>query len=382
MEKRKENRGIANEQIEFGKLSNILLWLHIQKDKKKNEAVRNLLRNQLSFIADRHMPLDFGAAYAKVLERLQTEHLGFFIEMALNEMILFTDNLELMRISWTTCLDLSYPRKLLDLEDFPLALFYRGEINLLSQSSVSVVGSRQPSYDGKAMCEMLGAYLEKRHQVVVSGLAFGVDALIHQSMLSREGKTVVVLPSGLLTISPSAHRPLADHIVKKGGLLITEMLPQDKPMKHSYLERNRLIAALSLQVVIVEAGLNSGSMNTASCAFNLNRQVYAMPGSIRNPVARGANQLLKEGASAFTEPEDIYIEGTENAIVDQRANFPKDSVAFRVMAHLSRNGLTSIDDLASAINEPIENTLPVVMELTLENLVAQYGSCFKASNTR
>jgi len=171
---------------------------------------------------------------------------------------------------------------------------------------VAIVGTRKPSPYGIMVTKQYAEALTRAGVVVVSGLALGIDGIAHQAAVAAGGKTIAVLPSGVDTIYPASHRPLAAQIVKTGGTLISEYPAGHKPFKIEYLERNRIIAAISDVVIIPEAAAGSGSLNTAMHAREAGVPVYVLPGNITNPMSAGTNQLLvNHQACATTDPADI-----------------------------------------------------------------------------
>lgn len=176
---------------------------------------------------------------------------------------------------------------------------------LMSRPRIAIVGSRKITPYGRGVTENLAAALASKGVVIVSGLALGVDSVAHQACLRAGGQTIAVLPSGLDKIYPSTHTNLARDIVKQGGALITEYEDGAVPYPSNFLERNRIIAALSDGVLVTEAAIRSGSLNTANHALQLGKPVFAVPGNITSPLSAGCNNLIKAGATPVTSVEDI-----------------------------------------------------------------------------
>ena len=175
---------------------------------------------------------------------------------------------------------------------------------LLSAPVVAVVGTRKPTPYGKQITDKFSTELSKAGVVVVSGLAFGVDITAHRAVLHAGGRTIAVLPSGLESIYPASHELIAKQICERGSLL-SEYEPNRVPRKVEFLERNRIIAALSDLVLIPEAAAKSGSLNTAKHAKKMGIPICAVPGNITNPQSEGTNWLLKNGAHIVTSTDDI-----------------------------------------------------------------------------
>lgn len=206
-----------------------------------------------------------------------------------------------------TLIDQEYPELLKQTFCPPLVLYFMGDINLLKQPCLAVVGARKmTSYAEQSLRRLLPPVIH-RHVTIVSGLARGVDGLSHQIALSHHGKTVAVVGNGLNRVYPPEH----DHLqrqVKRHGLLISEY-PLDSPsLPHHFVERNRIIAGLSQSCLVVEAREKSGSLITAGIALQENRNVLAVPGPINSDLSTGCNKLITEGARPVLTGDDILEE--------------------------------------------------------------------------
>ncbi|MGG1661431.1 DNA-processing protein DprA [Brevibacillus sp. NRS-1366] len=210
-------------------------------------------------------------------------------------------------VDYMCCFDDDYPVLLRHIPDPPLTLFYRGDIHLLQQPAVGVVGSRRPTPYGKASCAYLVKELVQAGLVIISGLAHGIDGEAHQTALAAGGKTVGVLGCGIDQIYPASHRLLYQKIASL-GLLISEHPPGTPPVPGLFPERNRIISGLSLGVLVVEAAEKSGSLITADCALEQGREVFAIPGPIFSSVSAGPHNLIKQGAKLVTRSSDVLDE--------------------------------------------------------------------------
>ena len=191
---------------------------------------------------------------------------------------------------------------------------------------VAIVGSRHKTRYGEEVAYKLAYELAKRGVVIVSGLAYGIDSVAHKACLDAGGTTVAVLGTPIDQIYPTQHIPLAREIVEKGGAVISEYAPRNasprapfapgefidkftgerrQDPKSAFLHRNRIVAGLSDIVVVVEAAEKSGSLNTAAHALEQGKEVFAVPGNITSPYSQGCNKLIRQGASPYTEPDDI-----------------------------------------------------------------------------
>lgn len=214
---------------------------------------------------------------------------------------------ELNSCSVLTYCDPDYPSLLKEIVSAPTVLFILGDPQLLSIPQLAMVGSRNPTPLGIKLAEDFAACLAKAGLAITSGLALGIDAASHRGAL-LEGRTIGVCGSGLDIIYPSANKRLAEEILKKDGAVISEFPPYTPVKTQHFPMRNRIISGLSLGVLVVEAALRSGSLITARYAVDQNREVFAMPGSIYNPLARGCHQLIRQGAKLVETAQDILEE--------------------------------------------------------------------------
>ncbi|WP_372591273.1 DNA-processing protein DprA [Guyparkeria sp.] len=204
--------------------------------------------------------------------------------------------------------DPGFPDRLRELPDAPVALFCRGRVASLHDPQLAIVGSRTPTSGGRQNAFAFAEHLAAQGLTITSGLALGVDSAAHRGALAAGGITVAVLGSGPDRIYPPENESLADEIVAGGGLVVSEWLPGTGPKRGHFPRRNRLISGLSHGVLVVEASLKSGSLITARLAGEQARDVFAIPGSIHNPLARGCHQLIREGAKLVETGRDVLEE--------------------------------------------------------------------------
>jgi DNA processing protein len=198
-----------------------------------------------------------------------------------------------------------YPRLLREIPRPPPLLFVRGDPTCLSLPQLAIVGSRNPSGGGSENAERFAHYLAERGFAITSGLALGIDAAAHRGALRAGGKTIAVMGTGIDLIYPSRHRQLAQEIIASGGALVSEFPLGTSSHASNFPQRNRIISGLSGGTLVVEAAVQSGSLITASYALQHDREVFAIPGSIHNPLARGCHQLIRQGATLVETAQDI-----------------------------------------------------------------------------
>ena len=199
--------------------------------------------------------------------------------------------------------DAEYPSQLAAVVNPPGVLFFLGDRALLNRSIVTVVGSRKATEYGRRVAREVATFAVRAGAVVASGLALGIDGEAHRAALEAQGKTIAVLGSGVALAYPRTHARLFRRI-REEGLLVSEFLPHEPPLKHHFPRRNRTLAALAKVVVVVEAAKESGALNTAEHATDLGRTLLAVPGSIYAPMSRGTNTLL-EHAHPLVAPESM-----------------------------------------------------------------------------
>lgn len=206
-----------------------------------------------------------------------------------------------------TLADETYPKQLLEINSPPAILYGLGNIRLLNQPCIAVVGSRNPTPQGEKNAEDFAENLCQHGLCVVSGMALGIDGAAHRGALKANGTTIAVIGTGLDIVYPSRHRNLAHQIAQRG--LILSEFPLGTPSKaQNFPRRNRIISGLSLGCLVVEANIDSGSLITAKLAAEQGREVFAIPGSIHSPVAKGCHQLIKQGAKLVESAQDILDE--------------------------------------------------------------------------
>lgn len=201
-----------------------------------------------------------------------------------------------------------YPEKLREINNPPSRIYALGNIDILNDNAISVIGSRTNSEYGKKMCEKFTKELVQYKINIVSGLAIGIDGIAHKTCLKNGGKTIAVLPSGFKHIYPEQHKELAREILENDGVLISEYEPDVKPDSNKFILRNRIVSALSLGTLVIEAGYRSGTSVTAKYAREQGKKVFCIPSSLENIKGKTTNELIRNGAILVTNIEDILNE--------------------------------------------------------------------------
>ena len=207
-------------------------------------------------------------------------------------------------VSWE---DAAYPSALREIASPPPVLFVVGDPDVLGTVQLAIVGSRNPTPQGQGNAKNFAGYLARQGLVITSGLALGVDGIAHQAALDAGGLTIAVCGTGLDRVYPARHRDLAHRIAEEGAL-VSEFSPGMSPRPENFPRRNRIISALSLGTLVVEAAVESGSLITARVAAEQGREVFAIPGSIHNPLARGCHRMIRDGAKLVETAQDVLEE--------------------------------------------------------------------------
>lgn len=204
--------------------------------------------------------------------------------------------------------DENYPKRLLNCYDPPTLLFYKGTADLNTSKIIAVIGTRSNTDYGKKLTESLISDLAEQNVLVVSGLAFGIDALAHKAAIKNNLPTIGVLGHGLDQVYPTEHSGLAREMIKQGGGLLTEFRSKTKPDKHNFPTRNRLVAGMSDAVIVIETGTKGGSMITAELANGYNKDVFAFPGKTTDVKSAGCLHLIKTNKAVLLTDARQLIE--------------------------------------------------------------------------
>lgn len=263
----------------------------------------------------------------------------------------------------------TYPALLAELSDAPPLLFVAGDAGLLERPQLAIVGSRNASKPGLDTARAFARSLAGGGFVITSGLALGIDGAAHEGALEATGATVAVLGTGLEHIYPKRHLDLARRIAEQGGAVVSELPLQYPPQAANFPRRNRIISGLSLGVLVVEASPSSGSLITARLAAEQGREVYAIPGSIHHPGARGCHELIRQGAT-LVESVDHILEGLQGWTGRAAAPPQVKPQPVHPLLGLLRAAPQSSEQLASNSGLGLPEVLVALTDLELDGLVA------------
>ncbi|WP_372523160.1 DNA-processing protein DprA [Sulfuricaulis sp.] len=274
-------------------------------------------------------------------------------------------------LTWS---DLDYPVLLREIPDPPLVLYIAGERQLLSAQQLAIVGSRNPTPMGRENARAFAKSLAGAGLAITSGMALGVDGAAHRGALEAGGKTIAVAGTGLDRVYPARHRDLAHEIVKHGAL-VSEFPLGTPPLPENFPVRNRLISGLSLGTLVVEAALQSGSLITARMANEQGREVFAIPGSIHAPQARGCHALIRQGAKLVETAQDILEElgplaGVALQVAHENTPPPRlNSTMVTLLEHIGHDPV-SIDTLIERSGLTADAVSSMLLQMELNGLVS------------
>ena len=283
--------------------------------------------------------------------------------------------LERERISLIDAAAAHYPPQLLQSTGAPALLYVKGDAGCLAAPQLAMVGSRNPTLPGRRTAHAFASQLAHAGLTVTSGLAFGIDAASHEGALDGGGATIAVLGTGIDAIYPRAHQALAARIAAHGAL-VSEYPPGSPPAKANFPRRNRIISGLSLGTLVVEAARHSGSLITARLAGEQGREVFAIPGSIDNPLARGCHALIRSGAKLVESADDILSELRFNYTKQNVTNPPEGSPGgialdkdYKILLDALGFAPASLDMLVERTGLPSQSVASMLLFLELEDVV-------------
>jgi DNA processing protein len=269
--------------------------------------------------------------------------------------------------------DDGYPPGLKTLFDPPILLFVHGELKLLTDQSIAIVGTRQATNYGRWVTEKFTRELVSQHFTIVSGLARGIDTIAHRQCLNCGGKTIAVLGSGLDRIYPAENAGLAQHISRQGGV-VSEFPLGSGPDAPHFPRRNRIISALSRAVLVIEAGEKSGALITTDFALEQGKDIFVIPGNINSAASQGTNKLIQDGAKLVLKVEDILDEinpgrnGQQSFDLSEAVNVqPQEK---QLLSFLGNDPI-HIDQLAESIEMEPFQIFPLLLNLELKHLIKQ-----------
>ncbi len=274
-------------------------------------------------------------------------------------------------------IDETYPLRLKQCNDAPLILYVKGEVDLNADKIISIVGTRNATEYGKSMCDILLNQLVQKniYPVVVSGLAYGIDINAHKAALKNNMPTVAVLGHGLKTIYPEVHNYYAGEIIKNGAL-VTEFTSNTDPDRKYFVRRNRIIAGLADVTIVIESGEKGGALITAELANSYNREVFAVPGRVKDTYSKGCNQLIKNNKAMLLESADDLIEQLNWQKIEHKPKIIQSSLFTdlndeenKILNVIRNNGEIPIDFISLESGIPIHKVSSALLNLEFAGLI-------------
>lgn len=286
----------------------------------------------------------------------------------------YFEKLKTQKIGVITADSEYYPKNLVGLDNAPLILYYRGNIKVISENSVAIVGTRKMTSYGKEVTYKFSYELSSLGISIISGLALGVDAVAHQACIDAGGIGIAVLASGLDYITPLTNYNLAVRLVKSGGVILSEYPLGHKPSKADFPNRNRIISGLSKAVLVVEGAKKSGTLLTASHAANQGKTVFAVPGQITSPMSEAPHFLISSGAKIAFSPSDVIDELGLDLSVDKCAVekvMPSDSLE-KVLIDIMTEPL-HLDEIVRISKLKVDKVSAKLTVMQLKGMVKDVG---------
>jgi DNA processing protein len=271
----------------------------------------------------------------------------------------------------------SYPKSLREIHAPPIVLYVWGELTDRDHHAIGIIGARRTTHYGTESAKKLAYQIAYAGLTVISGLARGIDTAAHQGALAAKGRTIAVIGSGLSKLYPPENQALAEKIRNGNGAIVSEFSMEVEPDRQTFPMRNRIISGWSHGILVVEAGLNSGALITASQAIEQNRSVYAVPGQINAPSAMGSNRLIQQGAKLVMDASDI-LDDLQILLPETK---PSPEAAARPLPELTTDERrvydaidsteTPIDQIATTSDLPSAVVSSALLRLELKRLVKQ-----------
>ena len=265
-----------------------------------------------------------------------------------------------------------YPERLKNIERPPSRLYVLGNVEILNEIGIAVVGSRTNTQYGEKMCKKFVRALVEYNINIISGLAFGIDSIAHKTCLKNSGKTIAVLPSGLENICSATNKILINDIIENGGAVISEYDNNTKADYNKFLERNRIVACLGIGTLVGEAGYRSGTSVTARFTRQNEKPVFCIPSSLENMKGKTTNELIKKGAKLVTCVEDIFeeISKINPEIVFNKKEIEQKDIYFDISPELL-NVYKEISDIPKDVNQIARKTGLSISEVNYKTMMLQ-----------
>lgn len=261
-----------------------------------------------------------------------------------------------------------YPEKLKYIKNPPSRLYVDGNVEILNEIGIAVIGSRTNTQYGEKMCKKFVKNLVEYNINIISGLAYGIDSIAHKTCLKNGGKTIAVLPSGLENIYPAKHKELAQTIIDNGGIVISEYDDNVQADSKKFLERNRIVAGLGIGTLVIEGGDRSGTSVTARYTKEDNKPVFCIPSSLENIKGKTTNELIQNGSKLVTNVDDIFDYYPK--IIFRKKDIQKKDILLDIPENL-RSIYKAINYKPQDINEIANNTGLSISDVSYKIMLLQ-----------
>ena len=267
----------------------------------------------------------------------------------------------------------NYSEYLINIDTPPFVLYYTGDINLINTFCLSIVGTRKPTPYGVSAAEKFTRDLVKYDVTIISGLAYGIDSVAHNTTVDEGGKTIAVVAGGLDNIYPQSNMNLAKRIVENGGLVLSEHRLKIKPESYMFPIRNRIIAGLSRGVLVVEASIKSGTMHTKNFALDYQREVFAVPGSIFSEASSGTNKMITESNAKLVSNVDEILE--EFSYIEFKEKEPESLLSSEEEAviNLLKEGEKSFQEIVEKVGLETSKLNTLLTKLAIRGIIKKHA---------
>ena len=281
-----------------------------------------------------------------------------------------------------TIQDKEYPDRLRKIKNPPKQLYLKGNIELLNENIISIIGSRNCTENGKKLARKFAYELSNQGLIIASGKAKGIDTQAHIATLEAKGKTIAVLGSGLNNIFPKENKELYDEILKNNGLIISEYAPDTQPVSKLFLERNRIVSGISIGILVVEAAFRSGTSVTAKLAKEQGKKVFVIPHEIDDIHGVGTNKLIRQGATLVTSTKEIIEEfkflnykEIENIEEDNKKKF--ENKEYQKIYELIESGAVTINQICKKSGRTVKDINNILLMLEIEGYITKSVGGYK-----
>ena len=290
-------------------------------------------------------------------------------EYYLNKLLL---NLDKAGAKFTTYKSNDYIKQLLDIEDFPMILYYKGDLSIAYNKCIGIVGTRKPTRYGVIVTKQFAKDLVVGKCTIISGGARGVDSIALREALDNNSSPIIVLGCGVNVVYPPENKNLFKETIEKGGLILSEYPLNTPPNSYNFPLRNRIISGISIGILITEAGLKSGTMITAGYALDQNKEIFLVPGNINSLTSSGTNNMLKDGyGNLVTEPNDILGHYKINLVEKEEAPVQLDFNEATIIELIRKEGEAHFEQILQVVDLKLNDLNNLLFEMQMKGLIVK-----------